>query len=91
MINRVLDLQNYTVGQIAMPMDKMVTVEADTPLGEALKLAREKNLSRLPVWETRDGQRRIAGLLAVNRIAVQQRTGLAAPRVAALDARAVHG
>ena len=28
--------------------------------------AREKNVSRLPVWETRDGRRRIAGLLAVN-------------------------
>jgi putative hemolysin len=66
MINRVLDLQNYTVGQIAIPLAKMVAVEKDTPFGDALKLAREKNVSRLPVWETRDGRRRIAGLLAVN-------------------------
>ena len=66
MINRVLDLQNFSVGQIAMPVAKMVAVEKDTPVGEALKLAREKNVSRLPVWETRDGRRRIAGLVAVN-------------------------
>ncbi len=31
-----------------------------------MKLAREKNVSRLPVWELRDGRRRIAGLIAVN-------------------------
>ena len=43
MINRVLDLQNFTVGQIATPLAKMVAVEKDTPFGDALKLAREKN------------------------------------------------
>jgi CBS domain containing-hemolysin-like protein len=66
MINRVLDLQNFSVGQIAMPLAKMVAVENDTPIGNAMKLAREKNVSRLPVWEMRDGRRRIAGLVAVN-------------------------
>ena len=63
MINRVLDLQNFTVGQIATPSAKMVAVEKDTPVGDALQLARDKNFSRLPVWELRDGRRRIAGLL----------------------------
>jgi putative hemolysin len=66
MINRVLDLQHYTVGQIATPPAKMVAVEMSTPVAMALKLAREKNLSRLPVWEMRDGRPRIAGLLAIN-------------------------
>jgi CBS domain containing-hemolysin-like protein len=66
MINRVLDLQNYSVGQIAIPVAKMVAVEKDTPVGEALALARGKNVSRLPVWEMRDGRRRIAGLVLVN-------------------------
>jgi CBS domain containing-hemolysin-like protein len=65
MINRVLDLQNFTVGQIATPLASMVSVEKDTPVGEALQLAREKNFSRMPVWETRDGRRRVAGLLEV--------------------------
>jgi magnesium and cobalt exporter, CNNM family len=63
MINRVLDLQNFTVGQIATPLTQIVTVEAQTLLAEALRLAREKKFSRLPVWETRDGKKRIAGLL----------------------------
>jgi putative hemolysin len=66
MINRVLDLQNFSVGQIAMPIAKIAAVEKDTPVVDAIKLAREKNISRLPVWEERDGRRRIAGLLAVN-------------------------
>jgi putative hemolysin len=66
MINRVLDLQNFSVGQIATPVAKMVAVEKDTPVGDAMKLAREKNISRLPVWELRDGRRRIAGLVAIN-------------------------
>lgn len=65
MVNRILDLQNYTVGQIATPLAKMVTVEAQTPLREAIALAREHGLSRLPVWEVRDQQRRIAGLLDI--------------------------
>ena len=66
MINRVLDLQNFSVGQIAIPVAKIVAVEKDTPVADALKLVREKNVSRLPVWEMRDGRRRIAGLLPVN-------------------------
>ncbi|HEY3930983.1 MAG TPA: CNNM domain-containing protein [Verrucomicrobiae bacterium] len=65
MINRVLDLQNFTVGQIATPLARMVTLEMHTPVGEALKLAREKKFSRLPVWETREGRPRVAGLLMV--------------------------
>ena len=66
MINRVLDLQHFTVGQIATPPAKMVALEMSTPVAAALKLAREKNLSRLPVWEMRDGRPRIAGLLEIN-------------------------
>ncbi len=63
MINRVLDLQHFTVRQTTTPFEKIVTVEAQTPLDEALKLARERKFSRLPVWETRDGKKRVAGLL----------------------------
>jgi CBS domain containing-hemolysin-like protein len=65
MINRVLDLQNFTVQQITTPLGQTVTLEMQTPVGEALKLAREKKFSRLPVWETRAGRPRIAGLLMV--------------------------
>lgn len=65
MINRVLDLQNFTVGQIARPLAGTVSVEAQTPLREAIGIACGKNLSRLPVWELRDGKRRVAGLLDI--------------------------
>jgi CBS domain containing-hemolysin-like protein len=65
MINRVLDLQNFTVRQIATPLAQAVTVEAKTPLGDAFKMGRERRLWRLPVRETRDGRPRIAGLLAL--------------------------
>lgn len=65
MVNRILDLQTFTVGQVAKPLTETPTVEAQTPLRAALELARKNSLSRLPVWETRDGQRRIAGLLDI--------------------------
>ena len=65
MVNRILDLQNFKVGQVARPLAEIPTVEAQTRLREALALAREKQLSRLPVWEVRDGERRIAGLLDI--------------------------
>jgi putative hemolysin len=65
MVNRVLDLQHFTVGQIAVPLEKTLAAEVQTPFRDALRLAQEKNLSRLPVWEVRDGRKRIAGLLDV--------------------------
>ncbi len=65
MVNRVLDLQHFTVAQITIPLAKTFSLEVQSPLRDALKLASEKNLSRLPVWETRDGKKRIAGMLDV--------------------------
>jgi CBS domain containing-hemolysin-like protein len=68
MINRVLDLQTLTVRQAMVPLAQTTTVTAQTPLEEALALCRERKLTRLPVWETRDGHRRIIGLFNLNRI-----------------------
>lgn len=65
MVNRILDLQLFTVGQITRPLAEVVAVAAELPLRDVLKLAREKNLSRLPVWETREGQRRFGGLIEI--------------------------
>lgn len=79
MINRVLDLQNFTVGQIATPLASMVTVDKTTPAGTALQLAREKKFSRLPVWELRDGRRRIAGLLEVGTLLLADKVDAASP------------
>lgn len=66
MISRVLDLQNFTVRQITKPLAETVSVDATVPIPRVLALAREKKLSRLPVWEERDGRRRVAGLLTVS-------------------------
>jgi putative hemolysin len=65
MVNRILDLQNYTVGQIARPMAETAGIDADKPVRDAFAVAGPRNFSRLPVWETRDGKRRVAGLLDV--------------------------
>ena len=66
MINRVLDLQNLTVRQIAVPMNKAITVMSSAPVREVLSLARESGFNRLPVWKTEGNQRRIAGLLSLS-------------------------
>ncbi len=79
MVNRILDLQNFTVGQIAKPLAETISVEAQMPLREAIALARKKNLSRLPVWELRDGTRRIAGLLNIGPLLYQENLGMASP------------
>lgn len=66
MVNRVLDLQHFKVEQISVPLEKVISLDAKNTLRDALVVAREKNLSRLPVWEMRDNHRRIAGLLDVS-------------------------
>ncbi len=71
MINRVLDLQSLTVRQVMKPLAQAVTVTTQTQLSEALVLCRERKITRLPVWDTRAGQQRIAGLLSLNRVLFQ--------------------
>jgi putative hemolysin len=63
MINRVLDLQSLTVRQLTTPLAQAVTVNDQTPIREALAQAVQRGVMRLPVWQTRDGQRRIMGLV----------------------------
>jgi putative hemolysin len=66
MINRVLDLQALTVRQTMKPLAQAVTVTTRTPLNEAFGLCRQRDLSRLPVREEREGKKRIVGLLPCN-------------------------
>ena len=79
MVNRILDLQNFTVGQVAKPLAETPTVEAQTPLRAALARARENNISRLPVWEVRDGQRRVAGLLDIRPLVYREQLDVEKP------------
>jgi magnesium and cobalt exporter, CNNM family len=65
MINRVLDLQSLTVRHIVKPIALTATASMHTPVGEVLALSRDRRVTRLPVWESRDGQRRIAGIISM--------------------------
>jgi putative hemolysin len=65
MINRVLDLQALTVRQAMKPLEPAVTAGTQTPVNDVLALCREKGVTRLPLWEVRDGQRRIGGLISL--------------------------
>jgi CBS domain containing-hemolysin-like protein len=66
MIERVLDLQSLTVRQAMKPLPQAITVTTETTAGEALTLGRQHGVTRLPVWEQRDGQKRIAGVVSLN-------------------------
>jgi CBS domain containing-hemolysin-like protein len=79
MVNRVLDLQHFTVAQITVPLEKTFSVQTLTTLREALALAGGKNISRLPVWEKREGKNRIAGLLDVNQLLFRENLALERP------------
>ncbi len=65
MINRVLDLQSLTVRHIMKPIITAATVSMQTPLKDVLEISRDRRVTRLPVWETRDGRRRIAGIVSM--------------------------
>lgn len=66
MINRVLDLQSLTVRQAMKPLAEAVTLAAQTPVSDVLRLCQERKLTRIPVWEQREGRRRIIGLVTCN-------------------------
>jgi len=72
MINLVLDLQSLTVRQVMVPLARAVTINAKTPVSEVLAMARERKLTRFPVWEIRDGVQRIVGLASLNPLLFQQ-------------------
>ena len=78
-INRVLDLQSLTVRQAMAPLYHAVTVTAQTPTSQVLSLCREHKLTRLPVWETRDGQRRILGLVNLDPLLYQANLDVTRP------------
>ena len=72
MINRVLDLQSLTVRQAMKPLDQAATVNPQTPVTDFLVISRERNLTRLPVAEARDGGQHIIGLISLNPLLFQE-------------------
>ena len=71
MINRVLDLQTLTVRQVMSPLSQAVTATTQTTIAEVLHACKEPKLTRLPVWQSRDGQRRIIGLVHLSSLLYQ--------------------
>jgi putative hemolysin len=68
LINRVMDLHAATARQLMKPMQLAVTVNMETPLSEVYRLAREQHITRFPVWDLLDKQRRIGGLLDLDAV-----------------------
>ncbi|HLP77849.1 MAG TPA: CNNM domain-containing protein [Candidatus Paceibacterota bacterium] len=66
MINQVLDLQSATVRQITRPLERVTTAEAEWPVSRVLDECRKHHFTRVPVWERREGARRISGLVSLN-------------------------
>ncbi|NBV21933.1 MAG: DUF21 domain-containing protein [Proteobacteria bacterium] len=71
MINRVLDLQNLTVRSVAVPWEKVVTVDVATPMKNVMELFRRRQFTRMPVCEMRTGRPRVAGVLSLRRLLFQ--------------------
>ncbi len=72
MINRVLDLQTLTVKQVTTPLARTVGVDAQATVEDVFRLCREHNLTRLPVWDMRDGRRRIIGIVSLDTLLFMQ-------------------
>jgi len=71
MINRVLDLPSLTVRQAVIPLAQTATISAQMSVSQALEMCRDRKVTRLPVWEIRDGQHRIIGLVSLNTLLFQ--------------------
>src|SRR3954468_3630757 len=72
MINRVLDLQNLTVRQVAVPLSRTLLVPESATLDEMLRMFRMHGLSRLPVTRQSNGAPRIAGLVNLRSVIYEE-------------------
>ncbi|HYG35819.1 MAG TPA: CBS domain-containing protein, partial [Clostridia bacterium] len=79
MISRVMDLQALTVRQVMIPLPQVSLMSAQAPVQEVLRICQERKLTRLPVWDNRDGQRRIIGLVHLDTLLYQPDLDMASP------------
>ncbi|HMJ64496.1 MAG TPA: CNNM domain-containing protein [Candidatus Binatia bacterium] len=75
MINRVLDLQNLSVGHVAVPLSSVVMVEEATPVNELFRVFRERAFSRVPVWRLENKQRKIVGIAVLKTLIFENDPG----------------
>lgn len=77
MIHGVFELHNRTVRQIMTPRPDVVMVAAGTLVTEALDVALERGISRIPVYQ--DSVDRVVGTVSVRDIAASIRNGEQTP------------
>jgi putative hemolysin len=73
MINRVLDLQNLTVRQIAVPLSRTVIVSDTATVAELLDIFRRHGFSRLPVTRQGGPVAQIAGLVNLRSLIYEEK------------------
>jgi CBS domain containing-hemolysin-like protein len=66
MINRVLDLPNWRVRHVMVPLADAITVPAETPISQVLDLCRKRSLTRVPAVDP--NTRRIAGVINLEHV-----------------------
>jgi CBS domain containing-hemolysin-like protein len=65
LIGRILDAQSLTVGRVARPLEKSVTLSAAMPVSAVLEAGRQGSHTRLPVWNHDGAGRRIEGIVSL--------------------------
>ena len=68
MISRVMDLEKLTVRSQLITWKDVISVEANADMQHVMNAVRNHRFSRMPVWEMKDGRRRVAGLISLKRM-----------------------
>jgi putative hemolysin len=61
--HRALDLSSMKVNSVMLPMDDVVSLDADATVGEALEIASKRGYSRYPVYSKKPGD--LVGILHI--------------------------
>lgn len=73
MISAVIDFGELVVRQVSLPRTEVVAVEADQPIQEAIRLATEHSITKIPVFE--DDLDHVLGIVHVRDILARMASG----------------
>lgn len=79
MINRVLDLQNRLVGEIAIPIGQAAVIAGEEPVSRLLEMRRERGFSRYPVTRMDRTGPRVVGYVNSERVLYEESLDPAKP------------
>jgi putative hemolysin len=77
MINRVLDLQNVRVRNIAVPFSEIVSISETTPMSEVVNICRQRHLTRMPILRT--DNKRVLGTMDMDAVIYREDLDLNKP------------